>query len=127
MNNALVVNDDESICDRLSEILENLGWEVYTADDELGTRRVCETFSPSLIIVDVEMRGGVGFEAMAQARRVGGAPYIIAITRGAYDHKIQSVAEVCGADTIIVGPISAKSLRQAMLNCGAGELLYRMN
>lgn len=117
MNSALVINDNDEICDRLSQILEDMGWEVYTAEDKLATRRVCESFYPNLVVSDVEMHGGVGFEAISQARRTAGCdPYIIAVTRGACDNRIQRVAKACGADELVVGPISAEKLRVAIMN-----------
>lgn len=126
MNNALVINDDDEICDRISQILEDMGWEVYTAEDERATRRVCESFYPDLVVSDVEMRGGAGFEAISQARRAGRDPYIIAVTRGVYDERIQRVAEVCGADKLVVGPISAEKLRDAIKDGRTTSLLSRL-
>jgi len=126
MKNALVVNDDEIICDRIAQILESTGWEVYTAEDKLGARRVCETFLPVLVVIDVEMQSGVGFEAISQVRRVGHDPYIIAVTRGAYDYKIQRVAEVCGADKVLVGPVSAEKLHAMIQDGRAADLLNRL-
>ena len=82
MKRILLVNDDQVITDRTAAILHEMGWEVYVASTQDAVFESCVAYRPSLVIVDIEMKGGVGLESIATAHRLFGDLFIIAVTRG---------------------------------------------
>ncbi len=66
----LVVDDNRDAADSLAMILGALGAEVQIAYDGPGALRVCETFAPDVVFLDIGMPGMDGYEV---ARRFHGA------------------------------------------------------
>lgn len=116
MNQLLLVNDVKDIGDRIAVMLERMGWEVHIANDEKCVFESCVAHRPSLIIADIEMAGGQGFESVATARRLFPNLFIIAVTRGSNKDIWPKVAETCGADRYIVGPVTSAQLSEAILS-----------
>lgn len=110
MTRILLVNDDQTIIDRTAAMLEDLGYEVYMATTELLAGNSCTTFRPDAAIVDIEMRGGIGFESISAIRRLDAALIVIAVTRGDHKDIWPKVAQACGATEYVTGPISAAKL-----------------
>lgn len=114
MSRVLIVNDDETVINRTAQMLEDMAWEVYTAASDAEARDVYLVCEPELVIVDIDMHAGVGFEAMATIRRQAKLQHIIAVTRGRHESILGNVAAVCGASCFVEGPVSAAKLRQAI-------------
>jgi len=114
MSRVLIVNDDDSVIDRTARMLEDMAWEVYTAASDVDVRDVYSVCEPELVIVDVDMQAGIGFETMAAIRRQARLQFIIAVSRGRHEGILENVAEVCGASCFIEGPVSAAKLREAI-------------
>lgn len=114
MNHVLLANDDDEICDRTATMLIALGWDVYVAD---GDDRVFESLvarRPNLLVVDIEMESGAGFEIISSARRLYASLFIVAVTRGG-DMKLWSEGAIaCGASIYVVGPVSKTKLAAAI-------------
>jgi len=123
MNRILLVNDRDAIMDRTAAMLEELGWEVYVAHTEGLVFESCVAFRPGMLIADVEMSGGIGFEAISTARRLFRDLYIVAVTRGGHEELWPKVANVCGANRYVVGPVSTHKLEEAIHNGVAEGLL----
>jgi DNA-binding response OmpR family regulator len=110
MNNAMLASDDANVCDRTATMLTELGWDVYVIaaeellDDNLSVQ------VPQLILVDIEMRGGVGFDLILKARRRFADAFIIAATRGQDRDLWPGLVDMCGADRYMVGPVSKSKL-----------------
>lgn len=126
VNQVLLVNDDDKIRDRTAAMLIDLSWEVYVAN---GEDRVFESMvarRPDLLIVDIEMECGTGFEAISTARRLFASLFIVAVTRGGHEGLWSEGASACGADIYIVGPVSKSKLAaaidsgldQGLISCG---------
>lgn len=126
MNRILLVNDRDAIMDRTAAMLEELGWEVYVAHTEGLVFESCVAFRPAMLIADLEMGGGVGFEAISTARRLFRALYIVAVTRGGHEELWPKVANVCGANRYVVGPVSPQKLEEA-IHTGVAEGLLMTN
>ena len=114
MNLVLLVNDNVEVRDRTASMLTEMGWEVYVADSEDFVFESIVAFRPTIMIVDVEMDGGIGFESIATARRLFDDMFIIAVTRGGDKKLWPKVATVCGANAYVVGPVSAAKLDRAI-------------
>lgn len=114
MKRVLLVSDDQVIIDRTAAMLEDFGCEVYVATTQLLASTSCAAVHPDTAVVDVEMRGGRGFETLSALRRLGTEVMLIAVTRGDHKDIWPKVAEACGAAKYIAGPVSASKLVSAM-------------
>ena len=76
-----------------------------------------------MVVIDVEMCGGVGLETISAIRRADKNLFILAVTRGKDDDTLLKVAEVCGANQHVIGPVSAAKLFAAIEAGRAKDLL----
>lgn len=116
MNQLLLINDVIHIADRTAVMLEEMGWEVYVVSEEKYVFEFCVARRPSLVVADIEMAGGQGFESIATARRLFPDLFILAVTRGSHKEIWPKVAEACGANRYIIGPVSSAQLSEAIHN-----------
>lgn len=114
MNQVLLVNDNDEILDRTAAMLVDMGWEVYVAQGDELVFEATVARRPDLLIVDIEMRAGVGFEAISTARMLFKDLFIIAVTRGDNQEIWPEVAKHCGADTYVIGPVSLSKLKSSI-------------
>lgn len=123
MNQTLLVSDDQDHLDQKARILESMGWKTCVATTTEFVSEVVATHRPSLIVADIEMEGGRGFESIAVARNACPASFIVAVTRGDNKDLWEEVATVCGANEYVVGPVSAPKLSSAIDNGIAAGLV----
>lgn len=114
MPRVLLINDDETIMDKTAGILEVMGWEVYTATTRQAALWTCIVRQPNLVIIDIEMRDGVGLELISTVHRADRTLFILAVTRGSHDDTLLEVAQASGASHYVIGPISATKLAKAL-------------
>jgi two-component system response regulator (stage 0 sporulation protein F) len=62
MNKILVIDDDESTRESLTTYLDELGYEVFEANNGLTALELIKTKNPDLIISDIRMPGLNGIE-----------------------------------------------------------------
>lgn len=99
----LLVDDEKSIRITLAMLLEEAGYEVFTAGDGLEALSVLHEYVVDLMITDLRMNGMNGIELMREARRVDPTLEVVfisafsdiesaveAIKAGAYDYIIKS-------------------------------------
>ncbi len=114
MSRVLLINDNQSIMDRTAGMLEDMGWEVHIAKSRKAALWTCVARRPSLAIIDIEMRGGAGLEMISTIRRTDTKLFVLAVTRGSQDDTLLRVAEVCGANHHVIGPVSEAKLFAAI-------------
>ena len=123
MSCVLLLNDNESIMSGTAEILENMGWQTDVTASRMDAFHSCLSRRPNLVIVDIEMQDGIGLKAISMLRRTNERLFILAVTRGSHDDKLLEVAKVCGADQLLIGPVSATKLSAAIEACRRSGLL----
>ncbi len=64
----LVVDDNKDLADIMQGVLEHQGAEVMTANDGIEGYAGYLLFKPDLVITDIQMPGGTGFEMMQNIR-----------------------------------------------------------
>ncbi len=69
INQALVICDDEVICNLIKRFLEKEGCKVATTDDGEEGLRIAEQSHPELIILDTSVGGLNGLEVLSQLRQ----------------------------------------------------------
>ena len=68
----LVIDDDRDICRVIGEFLQEQGYRVALAHDPLTAEGILDHECPALVIADIALRGGSGFQSgeLATARAV---------------------------------------------------------
>lgn len=111
----VVIDDEQSFCDVVAEILRSFGFEVHTAYSVEGAIPILEKDIPSAILLDIMMPGIDGLTFIQHLRtrpRFADLPIIISSAK--YMAKDQSAALNAGADLFLPKPFSASDLRQAI-------------
>ena len=104
----LIVDDDKDLSFIISEMLTDYGYGVTCAQscDEafflLGERKF------SLVLLDINLPDGTGFEICAQLRRASAVPVIIASARTAEDDRLTAYSS--GGDDFLSKPFSPGEL-----------------
>lgn len=111
---ALLLHEEESSLDVAATVLRDMGWPVHVATSRVNALSICTARRPDLAIVDIEMRGGVGLEAISAIRRSDKEIFVLAITRGSCDELLLKVAESCGSDHHVIGPVTPAKLLAAI-------------
>ena len=78
----LVVDDDGQIRQLVAKFLRENGHRVTTARDGLDMRRALSTAAIDLIVLDVMLPGGNGFDLCRELRKTSDIPIIILTARG---------------------------------------------
>ncbi len=109
----LVVDDDPSIQDILRIILEKNGYNVHLATDgEEAVQRFLDV-QPDLVISDISMPKGDGFNVaiLIRSKDQEGKKTPILLISAFYDDRAnQDNAERCGADAFLPKPFTQKEL-----------------
>jgi two-component system, OmpR family, response regulator len=101
----LVVDDETTIRELLSGSLRFAGFEVVTAASGAEAVRAAATMRPDLVLLDVMMPDGDGFEVVRRMRSIGAdVPVIFLTAREEVQMRINGFA--LGADDYVTKPFS---------------------
>ena len=114
MNEVLLVNDKQSVADRMIKMLNTMGWSTTVATTEAEVYESCVASKPAMAIVDVEMDSAAAFDCMNTARIIFPEMFIIAVTRGGTDKLWPGASAICGANRYIPGLASSSKLAEAI-------------
>jgi two-component system response regulator PilR (NtrC family) len=111
----LVIDDEESIREFLTILLEKEGYEVATADSVgAGTRRLSEG-SFDLVMCDLKLPDGSGLEVLEEARRRSiDWPFIIITAHTTPQHALESLR--AGAAEYLSKPFNVDDLKIILRN-----------
>ncbi len=104
----LLIEDEASITKPLADALEREGFEslvAATAAEGLSWRR---TQAPDLILLDLMLPDGSGFDVCRELRRTSEVPIVMLTARG--DEADRIVGLEMGADDYVVKPFSAREV-----------------
>jgi two-component system response regulator FlrC len=105
----LVVEDDPALREALVDTLRAAGLTALAAADAAGALQLLGSESIGLVISDVHMPGGNGYELLSSIKRLH--PYLPVVLMTAYGTVAQAVAAMReGATDYIVKPFDAKAL-----------------
>jgi two-component system, OmpR family, response regulator RegX3 len=104
----LMVEDEESITSPLSEALEREGFATAIAATAGEALEAAESVNPDLVLLDVMLPDGSGFEVCRTLRERSKVPIIMLTARG--DETDRIVGLELGADDYIVKPFSAREV-----------------
>lgn len=108
MKKILVVDDDQSIRELLSEYLSKMGFSIISAADGIDMALQLKSHQPDLIILDVMMPGDDGFVLCQRVRQASNVP-IIMLTANS-DEVDRVLGLEIGADDYMAKPFSPREL-----------------
>jgi two-component system, OmpR family, response regulator RegX3 len=104
----LMVEDEESITVPLSEALAREGFDTEVAGNVAEALEVAARTSPDLVLLDVMLPDGSGYDVCRELRRESKVPIIMLTARGEETDRV--VGLELGADDYIVKPFSAREV-----------------
>jgi two-component system phosphate regulon response regulator OmpR len=104
----LVVDDDDRLRDLLKRYLSRDGHDVTTAKDAAHARRLMQTMSFDLIVLDVMMPGEDGLSLLKSIREEVDTPVILLTARGQPAERIEGLK--LGADDYLAKPFEPEEL-----------------
>lgn len=104
----LVVDDDDRIRDLLKRYLTRSGFRVSVAANAHEARRLMNTLTFDLLVLDVMMPGEDGFELTKSLRKVDNIPIILLTARGDASDRIDGLS--FGADDYLSKPFEPAEL-----------------
>ena len=108
MRSILIIDDDSALSDITKDMLEDYGYSVGQA---FGVDEAFEVLTDKrydLIILDINLPDGTGFEVCEELRRVSSVPVIFASARTSVDDRIYGFEK--GGDDYLPKPFSMKEL-----------------
>ena len=109
----LIVDDDEPLRETLRRMVESVGYDVHCAEDARTAIDSVNSRVPDIIITDIYMPAGDGFELLNWLRNNGIRTPVIAMsgsTSGTGEYDQLSVAEHLGAAAVIDKPFRQSKL-----------------
>ncbi len=108
MSRILVVDDDQSLLELLTDYLGRLGLDVASATGGHDALAAIEAAPPDLVLLDVTMPGLNGWQVLARIRAVSSVPVIMLTARGAELDVLRGFGG--GADDYVTKPFSFAQL-----------------
>lgn len=104
----LVVDDDPTVAEVVSEYLRSAGFVVDRVSDGFASIDAERTIAPDLIVLDRMLPGIDGIEACRRIRQVSATPIILLTALGSEDDRIRGLE--AGADDYLTKPFSPREL-----------------
>jgi two-component system response regulator RegX3 len=104
----LMVEDEESITVPLVEALEREGFDASVAGTVADALEQANRLKPDLVLLDVMLPDGSGFDVCRELRRDSQVPIIMLTARGEETDRV--VGLELGADDYVVKPFSAREI-----------------
>ena len=103
-----MVEDERSITEPLSEALAREGFDTEVAGTVADALELARTLEPDLVLLDVMLPDGSGYDVARELRAGSGVPIIMLTARGEETDRV--VGLELGADDYIVKPFSAREV-----------------
>jgi len=103
-----MVEDEPAITEPLAEALAREGWDSAVAATAADGLELAEQLRPELVLLDVMLPDGSGYDVCRELRRRSEVPIIMLTARGEETDRI--VGLEVGADDYVVKPFSAREL-----------------
>jgi two-component system, OmpR family, KDP operon response regulator KdpE len=108
MARLLVIDDDRSLVELLTDYLGRLGYEITGAGNGQAGLAAIATSEPDLVLLDVTMPGLDGWQVLARIRATTTVPVIMLTARGDEPEVLRGFA--AGADDYVTKPFSFAQL-----------------
>jgi len=104
----LLVEDEPAIAEPLAESLAREGFELEVAGTAAGAVEAAGRVRPDLILLDLMLPDGSGYDVCREVRRESQVPIIMLTARG--DEADRVIGLELGADDYVVKPFSAREV-----------------
>jgi len=123
----LVVDDEPDICQLVSEILEDEGYEVATAENAIQAKELRRKRRPDLVLLDIWMPGEDGISLLKSWRESGAlcCPVIMMSGHGTIETAVEATR--LGAYDFIEKPLSMAKMLLTIENAMRSEKLTQEN
>ncbi|MDE6640053.1 MAG: response regulator transcription factor [Acetatifactor sp.] len=108
MKNILIIEDDIDFAEIVRDMLEGYGYQVSIVNTCEAAYEILKTNQFHLILMDINLPDGTGFEVCKELRSVSSVPVIFASARTGEDDKITGLD--IGGDDYLAKPYSLKEL-----------------
>ncbi|MDF1499974.1 MAG: response regulator transcription factor [Anaerolineales bacterium] len=111
----LVIDDEQSFCEVVAEILSNDGFDVHKAFSASQAEEILEHLDPELIILDIMMPDTDGLTLVRRLRssmRFAITPIIVSSAKYLQEDKTAAIES--GANLFLSKPFSAADLRTSI-------------
>src|SRR5215211_4028799 len=118
----LMVEDEESITVPLAEALDREGFDTQVTDTVKGALELTDRELPDLVLLDVMLPDGSGYDVCRRLRERSRVPIIMLTARGEETDRV--VGLELGADDYVVKPFNAREvaarIRAVLRRAGEG-------
>ena len=104
----LAVDDETSVLEVIRHTLKPEGYDIVTAEDGQSALDMLDSFSPDLVILDINMPGLNGLEVLEKIRESSDTPVIMLSVLNDVDTISDSLTS--GADDFISKPFDTREL-----------------
>lgn len=104
----LIVDDDQDLLGLIGFTLSQSGFVVVKASDGQSAVRQFNNEAPDLVLLDINMPGGNGFEVCARIRETSRVPVMMLTARGEEEDLVKALE--LGADDYLNKPFSPRTL-----------------
>jgi diguanylate cyclase (GGDEF)-like protein len=119
----LILDDDPSITDLLSEILKEEGYEVMASNSPKDVLFLAHQFLPDILLLDIMMPELDGYDVCVFFRRDAQLKFTRIIVLTARDDRESRVRSYkAGADLVLSKPFEVEELRQVVSNYAESKL-----
>ncbi len=107
----IIADDDPLLLSTVESIIDDAGYEAFTACDGDEVIRLLDTCMPDLVITDIVMPDKEGIETIMEIKKTFPAMKIIAMSgSGHQKDQYLSNAQILGADAVIAKPFTPDQL-----------------
>jgi CheY-like chemotaxis protein len=106
----MVVDDDAAVRESIQELFSSIGYDVLSAKDGRDALAKLVRARPDVILTDIFMDDGDGFELIRALRKAHVATPIVAMSGGRCGYDPLACAEGLGADVVIDKPFLSTKL-----------------
>src|SRR5204863_5997855 len=99
----------------VSDFLRKQGYNVMVAFDAMQALMRARQAAPSAMILDINMPGGTGMEALRKVRMMSSTSHIpVIVVTASLEQKVVDEAKDLGADEVLIKPVELPHLIDAL-------------
>ena len=118
----LIADDDQTLCLLLSAEMRSRGWKVDVARDAMQTVMFAMRGQPDAILLDIQMPGGTGIDALKKLKASMKTRYIpVFVLSASDDPSIEANARALGAAEFVRKPAEADVLHDLLRRTAGKE------
>lgn len=112
----LIADDDPDMVLLVSTLLRERGWKVEVARDAMQTLMFAMRVQPDAIVLDINMPGGTGLEALKKLKMsVKTSQIPVVVMTATTDPAMPATVRGLGADDFVRKPLDAEALHSALV------------